>query len=151
ASRLFRSRTAAITASGLLLFDFLYFVQGRVAMLDIFVSFFAVASYVFCVLDRDRTLERRDGRPSEHGLWNRKWRLAAGLSCGAAAASKLSGWVVVLGIFLLIFSWEIQSRRSRGLPRAALGTFREEGASIGLCLIGMPLLVYAASYTGRLQ
>jgi dolichyl-phosphate-mannose-protein mannosyltransferase len=151
AFKLFRSRTAAIAAAGLLLFDFLYFVQSRLAMLDIFVAFFVVAAYVFCVLDRDQILERRNSRASENALWKRKWRLAAGLSLGAAAASKLSGWFVVPGILLLIAGWEIQSRRSLGLRTALRKTFHEEGPSIGLSFICIPVLVYAASYIGRLQ
>jgi dolichyl-phosphate-mannose-protein mannosyltransferase len=151
AFKLFGSRTAAIAAPGLLLFDFLYFVQSRLAMLDIFVSFFVVAAYVFCVLDRDQILERRNSRASENVLWKRKWRLAAGLSLGAAAASKLSGWFVVPGILLLIAGWEIQSRRSLGLRTALRKTFHEEGLSIGLSFICIPVLVYATSYIGRLQ
>jgi len=151
AYKLFRSRIAAIVSAGLLMFDFLHFVQARLAMLDIFVSFFGVAAYVFSVLDREQILERGNGKVAESRLWDRKWRFAAGLSCGAAAASKLSGWFVVLGIFLLITGWEIHSRRSYGLRLALFRTFREENGSIGLALVGLPIVVYAASYTGRLE
>jgi dolichyl-phosphate-mannose-protein mannosyltransferase len=151
AYKLFRSRTAAIVAAGLLTFDFLHFVQARLAMLDIFVAFFGVAAYLFCVLDRAQIIERRNGGASRNRFWSRKWRLAAGLAAGAAAASKLSGWFVVVGVFLLVIAWEIHSRRSEGLGRAIVRAFREEAGSIGLALVGLPLFVYAASYTGRLE
>jgi dolichyl-phosphate-mannose-protein mannosyltransferase len=149
AFKLFRSRMAAIVAAGLLTFDFLHFVQARLAMLDIFVGFFGVAAYVFCVFDREQIIER--GRDGVNRFWSRKWRLAAGLAAGAAAASKLSGWFVVVGVFLLVIAWEIHSRRSDGLGRAIVRAFREEAVSIGLALVGLPLFVYAASYIGRLE
>src|SRR5262245_44566177 len=150
AYKLFRSRTAAIVAAGLLTFDFLHFVQARLAMLDIFVGFFGVAAYVFCVLDREQ-IGRRNGGDAVNRFWSQKWRLAAGLAAGAAAASKLSGWFVVVGVFLLVSAWEIHSRRSGGLGRAIVRACREEAVSIGLALVGLPLFVYAASYTGRLE
>jgi len=151
AYKLFRSRMAAIVAAGLLTFDFLHFVQARLAMLDIFVGFFGVAAYVFCVLDREQIIERRNGTDALNRFWSRKWRFAAGVAAGAAAASKLSGWFVVAGVFLLVIAWEIHSRRSGGLGRAIVRAFREEAVSIGLALVGIPLFVYAASYIGRLE
>jgi dolichyl-phosphate-mannose-protein mannosyltransferase len=151
AYKLFRSRTTAIVAAGLLTFDFLHFVQARSAILDNFVAFFGVAAYLFCVLDRAQIIERRNGVLSRNRFWSRKWRLAAVLAAGAAAASKLSGWFVVVGVFLLVIAWKIHSRRSDGLGRAIVRAFREEAGSIALALVGLPLFVYAASYTGRLE
>src|SRR5262249_34600012 len=130
---------------------FLHFVQARLAMLDIFVGCFGVAAYLFCVFDREHIIERRDGKAGSNRFWSIKWRLAAGIAGGAAAASKLSGWFVVLGVFLLVVGWEIHSRRSDGLGRAIWEAFREEALSIGLALVLLPLLVYAVSYTGRLD
>ena len=149
-------------ASGLLLAtEGLNLVQSRVSMLDIFVTTFLLAAFLFLVLDR-KWIERRtplppllvrgpldpfdlpaDRPPSP--LW-RPWRLAAGVALGAATASKWSGLLGLLAALLLALVWE---RGRRGRARMAhpwWEAIRDESFGILLFLLLVPLAVYLASY-----
>lgn len=149
ARRLLRSTLGAALAAGLLAFDFLHFVQSRIAMLDIFVPLFGLAAVLFAVYDRDRLVEQG---PSRGGLLHRPWRFAAGAAAGAAVASKWSGLFFVAFVIVLTVAWEIGARRrgettEEGRPVAR--TLRAEGPSVLLGLVIVPLVVYAAAYAGR--
>lgn len=154
ARKLLQSRLAATLASGLLAVDIVFLVQSRLAMLEIFVALFAVVGFLCCAYDRDRILGR--GPPPDRGplrrmLVDHRWRLAAGVAGGAAAASKLSGWLVVAGVGLLVSSWEVGQRRRDGRGRAFRRTAVEEGPSLLLSLGVVPVLVYALANAGRLD
>jgi dolichyl-phosphate-mannose--protein O-mannosyl transferase len=148
ARKLLRSTTGATVASALLAIDFLHFVQSRLAMLEIFVAFFGVAAFLCCTYDRDQILAHPDGRAT---LWQLRWRIAAGVLGGGAAACKLSGWLIVLGLIALVFACAVHARRSDGLPRALLRAFHEEATSIVFALVALPVIVYSLTYTGRLE
>jgi dolichyl-phosphate-mannose-protein mannosyltransferase len=145
ARRLLRSTIAASLAAGLLAVDFLHFVQSRIAMLDIFVPMFGMAAILFAVYDRDRLI---DGRAQRRGLLRRPWRFAAGAAAGAALASKWSGVFFVILVIVLTVVSEIAARRGgdKGWFRRGL---REEGPSVVLALVILPLIVYVAAYVGR--
>jgi dolichyl-phosphate-mannose-protein mannosyltransferase len=147
ARKLLRSTSAATLTAGLLAFDFLHFVQSRVAMLDVFVPMFGVAALLFLVYDRDRLIEGR----SPAGLLHRRWRLAAGAAAGAAVASKWSGIFYVVLIILLTVVWEMTARREAAPGRWWQRTLREEGPSIFVGLVLVPVLIYVVSYAGRLE
>ena len=66
ARRLPASILAASLAAGLLVFDFLHFVMSRTAMLDVFVVFFGLLSFVCLTYDRDR---EADGGSSAAAGW----------------------------------------------------------------------------------
>jgi dolichyl-phosphate-mannose--protein O-mannosyl transferase len=154
ARKLLQSRPAAVLASGLLAVDFVFLVQSRLAMLEIFVALFAVIGFLCCVYDRDRIAGRgppHRGRRPEHRFADHRWRIAAGVAGGAAAASKLSGWLVVVGAGLLVSSWEVGQRRGDGRGHAFRRAALEAGPSILLCLGAVPVLVYALAYAGRLD
>jgi dolichyl-phosphate-mannose-protein mannosyltransferase len=152
----------AIAAAGLLATDFLHLVQSRTGMLDAFVTLWVVAAVLFAVLHRDRH-RRAAWDPSPRG-WlarlalGRPWLLLAGMALGAAAAVKWSGAYVALGIMVLVIAWEITARRRADDPSAAARTFgaaawlavRQE-LPRSLVLLGVvPILVYLASYIGRM-
>jgi hypothetical protein len=59
ARRLLGSTLAASLAAGLLTFDFLHFVMSRTAMLDVFVVFFGLVSFLCLLYDRDRSVTIR--------------------------------------------------------------------------------------------
>lgn len=157
ARRLFRplasKRTAFIAttfAAGLLTIDFLHLVQSRISMLDIFAAFFVLAAVLCLVIDRDRMLAGRH-RAARMTL-ARPWRAAAGALGAAAAASKWSGAMVFGILILCAIAWEISARRresgwARGIGRGLV----EEGPSIVLYLVVLPLVLYMVTFLGRLD
>jgi dolichyl-phosphate-mannose-protein mannosyltransferase len=150
ARKLLGSTAGATIAAGLLAVDLLAFVQSRIAMLEVFAALLSLAAILFAVLDRDAILARAGPRGRrDHPLW-RPWRLAAGVAAGAATASKWSGALAAATVLVLVVAWEASSRRARGGPWVARRV-REEGPSIALYLVVAPVVVYAASYVGRLQ
>jgi len=154
ARRLLRSTPAATIVSGLLAIDFLHFVHSRLAMLDIFVSFFVVAAFLFAIYDRDS--DRAIGWIGERPGWRqrvlaRRWRVAAGVALGCAVASKWSGVPYLMVVPVLIFVWEAQQRAGSNRREHWFGTIRHEGPSLAACFLILPLIVYVLSYAGRLH
>jgi dolichyl-phosphate-mannose-protein mannosyltransferase len=162
ARRLLDSTLGAAFVTGLFAIDFLDFVQSRTSMLDVFVPMFGVAAMLAIVLDRDRLLPRQDqGQDDAHeaftvsrphrGLYDRRWRAAAGILGGAATACKWSGAFILVAVIVLSVAWEIGSRREHSLPHPFLRMLNEEGASMIFCFALLPLAVYLLSYIGRLD
>ena len=145
----------AAAASALLAIDFLHLVQSRVGMLDAFIVLFVVAALLAVVLDRDRDRDRdRESRWWRRITLGRPWRLAAGVFLGAAAATKWSGAYVAPAVIGLVVAWEIAERRRRdpdaGWAAWVGGAFRREALPTAILLGAVPLVVYIASYTGRM-
>ena len=146
----------ALTASGLLAIDFLHLVQSRIGMLDAFITLFVLGAVAGIVLDRDRDRDRqRDTLPWWWRLTlGRPWRLVAGACLGAAAATKWSGAYVAPAILGLVIAWEIAERRRvdpAGGWRAWVATAVRREALPTFVLLGLvPLVVYTASYIGRM-
>jgi dolichyl-phosphate-mannose--protein O-mannosyl transferase len=111
-------------------------------MLEIFVGVFALAAFYFALLDREQSQARASGRDAHHG-----WRVAAGAAGGAAAACKISGACVVIAVFALIAVWDVTARR-RYSPSRNVG---RQAISLLLLLVVVPLVLYMATYTGRLD
>lgn len=153
----------AFAAAGLLASDLLHIVQSRVAMLDVFATLFSVLAVLCVVFDRDRS--RLPARGLRRLALGRPWRLAAGIALGAATATKWNGAYVALAVVGLSAAWEVAARRrsaigttepampwSRPVPwwRAVRQAVRAEALPT-LVLLGLvPLLVYLASYIGRM-
>ena len=138
--RLLDSTMGALIGAGLLALDPLHFVQSRVAMLDVFVTGFGVAVFLFLVLDRQA--ERRALRP---------WLAAAGAAAGAALATKWSGALVVMAAPVMVLVWDIGAARSRRERTWLAATLRRSGPVVGLWLVVLPTVVYAACHVGRLD
>ena len=138
----------AAVSSALLAVDFLHVVQSRVAMLDVFVTLFVIATVLFAVLDGARRRGPR-GEDADAPQWLRRvslgrpWRLATGLSLGAATAVKWSGAYVALGLVALLVAWEVAaSVRGPGDPeagsrRAAFGIALRRELGPSLVLLGL--------------
>jgi dolichyl-phosphate-mannose--protein O-mannosyl transferase len=144
----------AAAAAALLALDPLHLVHSRVGMLDAFIVLFVVAAVLAIVLDRDRRRDRADPPWWWRLTLGRPWRLAAGACLGAAAATKWSGAYVAPAIIGLVIAWEIAAAR-RAAPEAGWASwvgdaFRREALPTLLLLGVVPVLVYAASYTGRM-
>jgi dolichyl-phosphate-mannose-protein mannosyltransferase len=142
ALRLWRSVWWAGFASLLLALDGLHIVQSRIAMLDIFLTTFITAGFLFLVLER----ERMDS-PAAHDRWPRitRWfgspyRLWAGFFLGAAVATKWSGAFALLFAAVACTIWSFTGGRSR--DRSAAATV---GTLIGSFIVA-PLGVYLISY-----
>jgi dolichyl-phosphate-mannose--protein O-mannosyl transferase len=153
----------ATVASALLGVDLLDVVQSRVAMLDVFVTLFVIATVLFAVLDGARRRGPR-GEDADAPAWlcrvtlGRPWRMATGLSLGAATAVKWSGGYVALGLVALLIAWEMGAPVGDAGPeptapwRARLGAALRRELLPSLVLLGLvPLIVYLASYTGRVD
>jgi dolichyl-phosphate-mannose--protein O-mannosyl transferase len=153
ARKVLGSSLGAAVSAGLLAIDPLHFVQSRTSMLDVFVPLFVVTALLFAVYDRDRimrVLESGSIRSARFGLLGRPWRLAAGITAGAAVASKWSGAFAIPLLIALTAAWEVSARRAgSNFRRAVVATIRQEGISIVAWLLLVPLLVYIASYVGR--
>ncbi len=174
ARKLLRSTLGASITSGLLAIDLLHFTQSRISMLDIFVPLFGVAAFLFVVYDRDRLLARfrsfplekadegdpPEGEPPEieppeerppNGIFDRPWRIWAGLAAAAAISCKWTGGLFLIGIILLTLVWEYAARRRDGGGRALWGVLVEEGPTIVLWFGLVPIAFYMATYIGRIH
>jgi dolichyl-phosphate-mannose-protein mannosyltransferase len=150
--KLLGSTLGAAVASGLLAVDFLHVVMSRVAMLDVFVTFLSVIAFLCLAYDRDRLLSAARPPPQRgFSLRDRPWRFAAGAAAGAAAASKWSGWLALAGVIALTIGWEISARVRRDDQGVARRVAVEEGPTVLLGLVLVPLVVYAATFAGRLH
>ena len=110
--RLFRVPWAAGLAALLTATDGLFFIQSRIAMLDIFLAFFIVLAIWLLLEDRARTKLNAQG-------W-RPWRIAAAVAIGLGASTKWSAAVLIPSLALLALLWDIERiRRARFLASAA--------------------------------
>lgn len=125
AKRLWGSRALAAAAAILLGVEGLQFVQSRLAMLDIFPSFFILLGVWLLLEDRARSPGRRGPR------W---WRIGSGAAFGLAVASKWSAIPVLPVVAGVAFAWEVVRIRDERAARAAAapttppGTPAEEGS-----------------------
>jgi dolichyl-phosphate-mannose--protein O-mannosyl transferase len=147
--KLLGSTLAALVAASGLAIDPLHFVQSRIAMLDVFVTGFGVAAFTFLLCDRNQSIGAHSSPLP--AIRVRPWRIAAGTAAGAALASKWSGALVVVAAVALSVTWAVAIRRREGGAHPVARALRHEGASIAWWLVVWPLLIYAATYVGRLE
>lgn len=159
--RLLRGRVSAAAATigasaaaGLLAIDLLALVQSRVAMLDAFITLFVIGAVLAAVLDRDRPRDREGRSWWWRATLGRPWLLLAGACLGAAAAVKWSGAYVAPAIIGLVAIWAVVDRRrddpEAGWRRWIRSAVRGDLPAVLVALGLVPLLVYVASYTGRM-
>jgi len=134
AHRLTRSLLVASLAGGLLAIDGNGIVMSRVALLDVFLAFFALLAFYFVLLDRART--DRTG-----ALWWRPWLLAAGAALGAATAIKWSGlwFIAFFGIWTVVADL-LRARRPHDWVLRPVVNF--------VLLVPIALAVYLLTWTG---
>ena len=141
-------RWAGAAAGLLVATDFLLIVQSRVAMLDIFLTFFVALGFHFVVLEWDR-VRRMEALGT--GKLVLRWRIAAGLAFGAASSVKWSGAYALAGAgLILIFVTvhgvlQLQRPRLPGERPPAPGPLTE--LNFTLAGVGLPAVaVYLVSY-----
>jgi len=153
ARRLLGTTLAASVAASLLAVDLLWFVQSRIAMLDVFVATFVLAAVLFIVIDRDRRRpdlpDPSDAPDRRDRLRDRPWLVAAGLAAGAATASKWSGiwfWVLVV---VVPWAWDRTRRRAAGEDRPFAAVWRSTWWVRLWSLVLLPGVLYVASFGNR--
>jgi dolichyl-phosphate-mannose--protein O-mannosyl transferase len=162
ARRMFGSTVLGCMAGLLMALDGMHFVLSRTAILDIFVMFFVLAAFGCLVLDRDAR-RRRWLRAMENGLdpgatgkagrprlrltgvpW---WRLAAAVMLGLGCGVKWSAIFFLPVFLLLIFFWEVGTRRTVGVRHPWRDTIIDEtGWLAAMCVL--VLGAYLVTWTG---
>jgi dolichyl-phosphate-mannose--protein O-mannosyl transferase len=153
--RISRSTLVGGIAGLLLIADGVSFVASRTALLDGFLTTFAVAAFGALIVDRDQVRERLhialfEGRiaqtPWGPRLGVRWWRFGAGVLLGLACATKWSGLYFVLFFGLMSLAFDVAARRQYRVPRPWLGTVRRDGGPTAYALLLIPFGVYLAAY-----
>jgi dolichyl-phosphate-mannose--protein O-mannosyl transferase len=167
ARRLFDSTLIGVIAGLLLSVDGEHFVHSRTGLLDIFVMFWALASFGCLLIDRDvgrrRLAERaaRESAANQLGDWAsgkswrslswwmgvRWWRVAGAICLGLTIGTKWSGLYFALVFGLMIFFWDAGARRAVGLKHWFSGAVLW-GFLNGLVMAAIALGVYLFSWTG---
>ncbi|CAN7322546.1 dolichyl-phosphate-mannose--protein mannosyltransferase [Knoellia sp. LjRoot47] len=162
ARRLFGSTVLGCIAALLLAVEGTHFAMSRTGILDMVVSFFALAGFAALVVDRDRARERLavwagsrdaedvDGIPLTKGPWlgPRPWRWLAGLSLGLCVSTKWSGLFFLAVFGLMTVFWDMGARRAVGIrPWWREGVFKD-GPYAAVQLVATSAVVYVASWSG---
>ncbi len=159
ARRLFGSTLLGGVAGLLLAVDGHHIVHSRTSLLDIFLSFWVLVAFAFLVADRFASRERladlvargrHGGTLSPYGPWLgwRPFRLLAGISLGAACATKWSGLYVLAAFGLLTVLWDLDARRTAGVRRWVLGGLLRDSWAAFLSLVPVAVVTYLVSWTG---
>ena len=148
--RMTGSTLLGATAGLLLSFDGLHFVQSRVAMLDVFLCLFVLATFGCLVVDRDRVRARlAEGSPEQGGRTGRRpWLVLAGVMLGCALATKWSGLYAFVVLLPLALTWEAGARRTAGVRRPWRTTLRRSGLPVLGCFVVLPVVLYVVSWSG---
>jgi dolichyl-phosphate-mannose-protein mannosyltransferase len=150
-------------AAGLLLtFDGLHFVMSRVALLDVFMTFFLLSAVAALLVDRDWTRQRMaravplDWRGGPHdwgpvrGLLFRPWLLLAGVMFGLAVGTKWNALFPLAAFGLLVWAWNAGARRALGVRHAWLRSAVVDGLPAFGHLVVVAFVVYVLTWTGWL-
>jgi len=142
---LFRRRAVAVCGTLLFAFDFMHFVQTRIATIDSYAVFFILLMYLFMYMyitaPRDEPLAP---------AWRRVLPLfLSGLSFGLGAASKWTCLYAGAGLAVIWFLfWGLRGRELIAAGQARRWR-REFLSGVGQCLVffvAIPLTVYYVSY-----
>jgi len=128
ARNVFEERRPALIATFLLACDGVFFVQSRVAMTNIYVTFFLMAAALFLWLFMKRRQER--------------WIIACAAALGGALATRWSAMYAwgLMGVLLAVYviGWETPRRSPAQIAALA-------ARSIGY-FVALPVVLYLLSY-----
>lgn len=161
ARRLTGSTLLGCVAGLLLCFDGLHFVLSRLALLDVFVTFFLLCAVACLVADRDwhrARMARRcpvpvtDGRGfgPVRGLLLRPWLLLGGVCFGLAVGTKWTALYPMAAFGLLVWAWSWGARRSFGVRWPVLKSALVDGVPAFVQLVLVAFCVYVATWGGWL-
>lgn len=132
----------------LLTLDGLHFTMSRIALLDVFLTFWLVCAVACLAADRD-WLTRKLKVDDRFWVW-RPWQLAAGVCFGLAVATKWSGLYVLAAFGITVVVWEVWARgRVASVLDAVVRVFRVGIPAFGWLVI-VALIVYVITWTGWL-
>lgn len=155
--RITKSTTAAALSCWLFAFDFMHFVQTRIATIDVYVTFFIIVMYYF--MYKYCTLSFYD-----QGLRKTFIPLGiCGIAMGFAIACKWTGIYAAAGLSILFFANLLKRYKeylyAKASPQGRTGTISHDKIlknflpynvkTIGFCLIFfivIPLAIYLLSY-----
>lgn len=143
--RLTRNGWIACVAGFLLAIDGVHVVLSRVALLDVFLTFFVLLGALFVWEDLHATAPQH--RSSRASWVLRPWLWAAAASFGAASAVKWSGLFAFVGFGILLIAVDAYRRHQRREPHL---TWRVSRHALGTLVTTVPILlaVYVASWLG---
>lgn len=155
AHRVTGSAVLGIAAGILMCFDGLQFVLSRLALLDLFQSFFILCAVAAMVADRD-WLRRRLDRLTEGVevsawgplvLW-RPWRLLAGVWWGLALGTKWSTLYALAAFGIMLWLWDAGARRRIGINRPVLRSILTDALPALGYVVLLPVVIYVISWSG---
>lgn len=138
--RMTRSTPLSALGCWLLAFDFMHFVQTRIATIDVYVTFFVIAMYLFMYEYVFMAAYDKHLKTATRPL------LACGLSMGLGIACKWTGVYAGLGLALIFFTSLFSQRNHFESP---VDYRKRAWRTIGLCLIFfvvIPVVIYSLSY-----
>jgi dolichyl-phosphate-mannose-protein mannosyltransferase len=159
--RMTRSTLIGGIAVLLLAVDGLHFVMSRVALLDIFLTFWLICAVACLVCDRD-WMRRRLAATLDPGavpgerqgfgrvMLFRPWRLAAGVCFGLALGVKWNAVWVIAGFGLLAWAWDLGARRALGARKAVRKSALLDGVPAFVSIVLVAVVTYGATWTGWL-
>jgi dolichyl-phosphate-mannose--protein O-mannosyl transferase len=161
AKQLTGSIAFATVASFLMAIDGLAIVLSRVALLDIFLTFFVLVAFWFVLLDRRGHLDRlavlvaarsAAGEKPAWGpvFWNRPWIFAAGIAIGAATAVKWSGLYAAAGLGVYLVVTDALARRRAGVRQWPADAALRQGPVTFVLFVPVAFAVYLVSWSGWL-
>lgn len=165
--QLFRSMTAATVAAFLLAIDGHHFVQSRYALLDIFLMFWLLATFVLLLADRTharRKLARtiadnaaaHGGIPTDAfmkfgpSLEFRYWRFAAGITGALAVGVKWNALFFIAIFGLLTVFWDMNARRIAGIKKWLVAGVLKDGILAFIYMIVCGVFWYVLTWSGWL-
>ncbi len=160
ARRLSRSTLVGGIAGVLLTFDGLHFVMSRIALLDIFQSFFIVAAVACIVVDRDYFRHRLADYLTAKAISSlggqagpvifRPWLLASGVLWGLAIGTKWNSIFALAVSGILVVSWSVGARRLAGAGKRSWFALLVDGVPAFCSMVVVAVLVYVASWSSWL-
>ena len=156
ARRISRSTLIGAMAGLLMVADGVSFVAARTALLDIFLTVFAVGAFGALMVDRDQVRQRLhtawaqgriDETPWGPRLGVRWWRFGAGVLLGCALATKWSGLYYIVFFGLMSLGFDVAARRAYRVPRPWAGVLRRDLGPSSYVFGLIPVTVYLLAYT----
>ena len=152
AKRFFKETWISVAAALLFAFDFMHFVQTRIATIDVFVTFFIMLAYYFmyCYLQTSFYEEKLSKTFVPLGL--------CGIAMGLSWACKWTGIYASIGLCILFFAQMLKRYleyrhavlHARGTKKYIYNNFKPLfWKTIGFCCIffvAIPAAIYILSY-----